>query len=154
VPAAKQRGRLRLLIDTNVILDVVLGREPWAAEGALVLNTVRRGGAQGFVAAHSITTLHYIVERQRDRTTASTAVSDLLSVLQVHPVSTTDFHRALALGLSDFEDAVQAAVALAVDAHFVVTRNERDFKGAPVECRTPGEILALLLAGSEMEGSE
>ena len=57
---------------------------------------------------------------------------------------TADFQHALALGMSDIEDAVQAVCALAVGADYMVTRNASDFRAAPVVPRTPGEVLALL----------
>ena len=135
---------MRLLIDTNVILDVALLRAPWAADAAALLDAVERGQAEGHVASHAITTVHYVVERARDRRTAANAVSDLLRLLSVVPLEATDFHQALVLGLADFEDAVQAVACLRIGADYLVTRNERDYKGAPVTARSAGEVLALL----------
>ena len=133
-----------VLVDTNVVLDVVLRREPWAADAARLLDAVARGQLRGFVASHAVTTVHYLVERARDRTTAVTAVADLLAILTVVPLDGADFQRALALGLSDFEDAVQVAACLEAGADYLVTRNEKDFRGAPVTTRSAGEVLALL----------
>ena len=67
-----------------------------------------------------------------------------MSVSTVVPLNDSDIHRALTLGLSDFEDAVQVAAALHVGAKFLVTRNAKDFKGALVNTRSAGEILAML----------
>jgi len=133
-----------LLLDTNVILDVVLARQPWEADATRLLDRAARGDARGFVAGHAVTTIYYIVERVRDRATAVTAVADLLQVLDVVELGRADFQRALALGLRDYEDAVQAAACLRIGARYLVTRNERDFKGAPVTPRSPGEVLAVL----------
>lgn len=135
---------IALLVDTNVILDVILAREPWAAEAARLLDAIARGRASGYVAGHAMTTVHYIVEREATRAKANTAVSDLLDVLAVVPLEMADFQRALAMGLRDYEDAVQVAAALRAGAAFLVTRNGRDFRGAPIATRTPGEVLALL----------
>jgi hypothetical protein len=77
-------------------------------------------------------------------------VGDLLQVVRVVPLDTADFQRALAMGLKDYEDAVQAAACLRIGAEFLVTRNARDFKGAPVDPRSAGEVLAFL-AGSATE---
>lgn len=140
----KPPRQLALLMDTNVVLDVILAREPWAADAVRLLDTIERGGARGFVAAHAVTTVHYVVAKASDRTTANTAVADLLEVLTVVETGAAEFHRALAMGLGDFEDAVQAAACLTAGADHLVTRNARDFKGAPVSTRTPGEVLALL----------
>ena len=133
-----------LLIDTNVVLDVVLERRPWVEDASTLLDAIARGRAAGYIAGHAVTTVYYIVERERDRSVAGTAVSDLLDLLQVVPLGSDDFRRAIGLGLTDFEDAVQVAACLLVGASFLVTRNARDFKGAPVSPRSPGEILALL----------
>ena len=136
-------NRAAVLIDTNVLLDVVLDRAPWADDATLLLQRVASATVQGFVAAHAVTTVHYVVQRERGRTAAVTAVSDLLELLDVVPVDAADFQRALALELKDFEDAVQVAACMRVGAAFLVTRNPHDFKGAPVELRSAGEILAM-----------
>lgn len=140
----KPARQLALLVDTNVVLDVILDREPWATDAVRLLDTIERGGAKGFVAAHAVTTVHYVVARATDRATANSAVADLLEVLTVVETGAAEFHRALAMGLGDFEDAVQAAACFTAGADYLVTRNARDFKGAPVSTRTPGEVLALL----------
>lgn len=143
-PGAGRSDRPILVVDTNVVLDVLLARAPWDAEAAALLDAIARGRARGFVAAHTLTTIYYIVERAKNRTAAVTAVGDLLLVMDVVPLDAADFQRALALGLRDYEDAVQVAACLRVGAHFLVTRNPRDFKGAPVATRSAGEVLALL----------
>lgn len=133
-----------LLLDTNVVLDVILARAPWDRDAVLLLDSISRGRAKGLVAGHAVTTVHYIVERARDRMAATTAVSDLLQLLEVVALDGSDFQRALSLGLADYEDAVQAAACLRAGADILVTRNARDFKGAPVKTRSPAEVLALL----------
>lgn len=135
---------MKLLVDINVILDVVLARQPWAGDAASLLTAVDTGRAEGFVTGHSITTIYYIAAKAQGRHAAATAVTDLLRILRVVPVEAADFHQALVLGLTDFEDAVQTAAALKVGADYLVTRNVRDFRGAPVDTRTPAEVLALL----------
>ena len=135
-----------LLLDTNVILDVILKRAPWAVEAVLLLDAIARGTARGFVAGHAITTVHYIVEKEAGRTAANTSVSDILQILAVVPLEASDFQRALALGLRDYEDAVQVAACLKAGADYLVTRNRRDYKGSPVTPHTPGEVLAILAA--------
>src|SRR5919204_421736 len=74
----------------------------------------------------------------------SQLVSDLLQVLSVVPLAGPDFQRTLSLGLRDYEDAVQVAACLQMGAGYLVTRNAKDLKGAPVTARAPGEVLALL----------
>lgn len=135
---------VKLLIDTNVILDVLLVREPWVGDAVALLEMVERDRVEGYVASHAITTVDYVVTRSRGRAMAATAVSDLLRLLPVIPLETADFQHALVLNLADYEDAVQAAASLKIGADYLVTRNERDFRGAPVSARSPGEVLALV----------
>lgn len=137
----------KILIDTNVLLDVVLERKPWVDDATALLDGVAKGRAEGYVAGHAITTVHYIVERERNRAIAATAVSDLLQLLTVVALSSADFQRALGLGLKDYEDGIQAAACLQIGADYLVTRNEKDFRGAPVTARTAGEVLALIDLG-------
>ena len=139
---------MRVLVDTDVVLDVILARKSWVAEATDLLDRMARRELEGFVAAHAVTTVFYVVERERDRRAALTAVGDLLSIVGVAEVGIADFQRALTLGLKDFEDAVQVAASLRVGADFLVTRNARDYKGAPVAVKAPGELLALLAATS------
>lgn len=135
---------MKLLLDINIVLDVLLRREPWAEEAARLLSAAERGQVEAFVAGHSITTAHYIIARVRGREAAATAVTDLLRILAVVPVEAADFHQALALNTADFEDAVQAACALKIGAEFLVTRNDRDFREIPIPIVPPGAILARL----------
>jgi predicted nucleic acid-binding protein len=136
--------RLSLLVDINVVLDVVLERAPWVGDATALFDLVARGHVPSYIAGHTVTTVHDIVERERDRRAATTAVGDLLTLFPVVPLDTADFQRALALRLRDYEDAVQAVACLRIGADFLVTRNPKDFRGAPVTLRAPGEVLALI----------
>ena len=135
---------MRLLLDINVLLDVLLERDPWARPAAELLATIETNQAQGFVAAHTLPTVYYVVAKSQDRDTATRAMHDLLHLLDVVPVEKQDFYRALSLPLNDFEDAVQAAAAFRIDAEYLVTRNEPDFKGASIATATPSTVLSLL----------
>jgi predicted nucleic acid-binding protein len=146
-PPTQSRGPIAapaLVLDTNIVLDVILARSPWDGDAVLLLDAISRSESRGFVAGHTITTIHYIVERERSRVVASTAVSDLLQLVDVVALDRSDFQRALSLGLTDYEDAVQVAACLRIGADMLVTRNPRDFKGAPVVTRSAGEVLAFL----------
>lgn len=135
---------MKLLLDINIVLDVVLAREPWVGEAAALLTTIEEGRAEGYVAGHTITTIHYIVAKERGQKVAATAVTDVLRIVRTVPVGDPDFQQALVLGLGDFEDSVQAAAALKIGADYLITRNPGDFKGVPVPVRTAGEVLPLV----------
>lgn len=126
---------MRVLIDTDVLLDVALSREPFVAESAAVLRWAAAGGAAA-VAWHSLTTCAYLLKSGgRDFLHA------LLRVVEVAPVATSDARRALALPMADTEDAFQAAAALAWHADGIVTRNIRDYRRSPVSALSPAAFL-------------
>ena len=135
---------MKLFLDINVLLDVLLARAPWADPAARLLTEIEEGKAAGFVAGHTLTTIHYVISRARDRQTAAAAMTDLLRLLEVVAMEKVDFEQALMLPVDDFEDAVQAAAALKVGADYIVTRDEKGFKGLSVPVVAPGVALSLL----------
>lgn len=137
---------LRALVDVNVILDVIARREPHYGASARVWAVIERGQATGLVAAHGITTLHYLIARQVGRHAAGVAIDDLLGVFVVAAVDGDVVRAALALGWPDFEDAVQMAAALSAGADCVVTRDTAGFKAGPVPAVAPEAFLALVTA--------
>ena len=97
---------------------------------------------EGGLAAHGLTTVHYLVRRYQDGPTADGAVDWLLRYFTILGVGQEELVRARGLGWHDFEDAVVAAVAEASGCVAIVTRNVKDFAGSPVEALTPEEYLA------------
>jgi predicted nucleic acid-binding protein len=138
---------VRLLIDIDVALDVILEREPWVTEAALLLSAIQQGRAEGYLAGHTLPTIYYIVrENRKDRAVANAAVSKLLRIFEVVAVEKADFHSALGLAFTDFEDAVQTACAIKVAADYIVARNTRDFKKSPIPAIPAGAALAAIQA--------
>lgn len=136
---------MKLFIDTNVVLDVLAQREPWFDDSARLLAHVEQGGATGHIAAHTLTTLHYLLARHLGQGKTAAVLIDLTAMLRVEPVDHGVLQQALALGWRDFEDAVQAVTAAQCQADYLVTRNPRDFKQSLIPVITPAEFLALLV---------
>ncbi|HEX6042405.1 PIN domain-containing protein [Longimicrobium sp.] len=135
---------MKLLLDVNVVLDVALNRPPFVVDAALVLSAIDQGRAEGFVAAHTITTAFYIIAKNQGHQAAVTAVAEVLRILDVVPVDRAGLSHALRLGWRDFEDAVQTVSASKIGADFIVTRDLQDFSGSPVPARDPAFVLPLL----------
>lgn len=135
---------MKLFIDTNVVLDVLAQREPWFADSARLLAHIEQGGASGHIAAHTLTTLHYLLARHLGQQKTAAVLIELTTLIRVEPVDHQILQQALALGWRDFEDAVQAVTAAQCQADYLVTRNPRDFKQSLVPVITPSEFLALL----------
>jgi predicted nucleic acid-binding protein len=135
---------VKLFFDVNIVLDVLTNREPWVTDSATTLSLLDHDEIDGFIAAHTVTTLHYLMGRHLDRERANAAMLDLLNLFHIVPVDETTLAKALSITAPDFEDAVQAVCALNIGADYVVTRNASDFHGLGLHALTPTELLALL----------
>lgn len=136
----------RLLFDLNVVLDVLFDRRPHVEAAAGLWAAIERGEAEGVIAAHSVTTLHYLAARAASPVFARRCVADVLTVFAVAPVDAAVLRDALALEFTDFEDAVCAAAASTAQCQAIVTRDRRGFKKARLPALTPAEALAIVLA--------
>jgi predicted nucleic acid-binding protein len=135
---------IRILIDLNPILDVLQKRQPFYPASASVLAAAETDQVEGYISAHSITTLFYLLAKDQSAAVARMAISDLLTIFQVAAVDRLVIDRALVMNLPDFEDAVQVAAAQSVGADYVITRNIGDFRRSPVKAILPVELLTLL----------
>ncbi|MGD0497115.1 MAG: PIN domain-containing protein [Bryobacteraceae bacterium] len=132
------------LVDTNVVLDVLLDRRPHVEGSAAVWAAVETGLAKGFLAAHAITTIHYLVQKELGAARARRTVSVILRVFDVAAVDGAVIQDALRLSLPDFEDSVTAAAARVAGCDFIVTRDPKGFRGSPVAPLTPEAFLPVL----------
>jgi predicted nucleic acid-binding protein len=137
-------SKIRVLVDLNVIIDVMQNRQPFYEDSASVVDAVARGKVVGWLAAHSITTLFYVISRTRNREAAVQAVIGLLESFAAARVDDAVIREALSLGWKDFEDAVQIASAGAEDIDYLITRNIKDFQSGPVPVIQPAALLTLL----------
>lgn len=137
---------MKLFLDINVILDVLAKREPWFEESAAVLSLLEADDFEGVAAAHSVTTLFYLASKHLGQRRATARLLDLLKLVSVAPVDQDTILKGLALGWSDFEDALQMLCADTAGADYLVTRNTRDFESDSIPVVTPAQLLAILQA--------
>jgi len=135
---------LKVLVDLNIILDVLQQREPFFAASAGVLAAAERGIIRARIAAHTVTTLFYLIAKDQTPEKAKTLISDVLTFIQIADVTQATIEVALALPMTDFEDAVQLATALGTQADYLVTRNIKDYPETRIPVLTPAELLTLL----------
>jgi predicted nucleic acid-binding protein len=134
----------RVLFDVNIILDVLLDRKPHAYASAAAWATAERGISEGFLAAHALTTIYYLVQKELGGIKAKRTVSALLRVFGVAGVDGAVIEEALRLSSPDFEDAVTAAAARFANCDYIVTRDAKGFRRSPVQALTPEAITPLL----------
>jgi predicted nucleic acid-binding protein len=134
----------RVLYDTNVVLDVLLAREPHLAASAAALGLTEAGRVEGYLAAHAVTTLASLLQRRVGAARGRAVLADLLSRLRVAAVTERTIRTALAGAFRDFEDAVCHGAAVEAGAELIVTRNLADFVPGTVPAVLPEALLATL----------
>jgi len=136
---------MKLLIDTNIILDAMMNREPWAQSAREVMLAVAEERAEGCITASTLTDIYYILNKHvRDSTQTKQILRDLLAVVTLLDVTGVDCERALDLPMSDFEDALLAACGKRHKVDCIVTRNVRHFDYSPVGAVTVEDALSCL----------
>ena len=137
-------AKLKALIDLNIVLDVLQKRNPFYETSASILASAETGRIQGYLAAHSITTLFYLIQKDKSRAEARATITSLLQFLTIAPVDQTTIEQALNLDYQDFEDAVQMIAAVHCKADCLITRNSRDYQPALLPVFQPVDLLNTL----------
>lgn len=135
---------MNVLIDTNVVLDVLLDREPHAEASSEVLRLCEVGWLNGSFTALSVANLVYIMRKQLNPDTVESVLGTLEAVLALTELRVTDLKKAASMKWKDFEDAVQSVTAKRLRTDYIVTRNVKDFKDSDVPAITPTDLLARL----------
>ena len=135
---------MTVLFDTNVVLDVLLDREPHNRASAAAWAAVENSGIESFVAAHAVTTIYYFLRKRLGAEESRRALDATLSAFRVAAVDGAVVKEALRLPISDFEDAVTAAAAHRAGCQFIVTRDLKGFSGSLVRHLPPEAIPDLI----------
>jgi len=134
---------MRVLFDTDVILDLLLDRKPHSEAAARLLSKVDTGEIEGYVCATTLTTIHYLATKTIGAKKAKAAVRSLLSFLKVASVDRPVLEGALEEKYKDFEDGVLAEAARQIEAKAIITRNVRHYRNSVVHAYSPLEMLKI-----------
>ena len=137
---------MRVLVDTNVVLDVLLCRRPFAEAAARIFALVEESRIEGFLCATTVTTVDYLLGQSLASDEARAALQRLLDLFEVSPVNRPVLEQALRSEISDFEDAVTEQSARLVSADVIITRNLADFQKSSVTVFDPPELLSTIEA--------
>jgi predicted nucleic acid-binding protein len=141
---------MRVLVDTNVILDFLQEREPFVEDATRLFELIDAGEIEGFIAATTITNIYYIVRRAVGLAAAEDAITQILTDLEICKVDraileyandTTVSRFANALRFRDFEDGVQYACAIAYGVDAIVTRDLSGFVASEIPVKSPRELI-------------
>ncbi len=134
---------MKILFDTNILLDVLLDRQPHVEHAALLLSKVERSEILGYLCATTITTLHYLLHKTLGGEPARRHLHTIMALFTIAPVNRIILENALSKKFKDFEDAVIHESAVHMGADSIVTRNLKDFKHATLPVYEPLELLCL-----------
>lgn len=148
---------MKALLDINVLLDFLIGREPWDEDAAQVFAIAQARNVDLYVSGDGFSTLAYFLQREvKPREEARRRLGTLLTNIQVAPVDGAVVRSALGMGMKDLEDAIQAAAAIRHGISVLMTRDEGDFRGAEglLSVKSPKGFVAALSAtpGLDTEG--
>jgi predicted nucleic acid-binding protein len=136
---------VRVLIDTNIVLDYLLEREPFLQDAEALFDAIDAGQLVGYVTATTLTDIFYIARKQtKSLELARQAVSTTLAVMVICSVNRAILESALASGLTDFEDAVQIYCAVSQGLDAIVTRDTRGFSSSAIPVLSVYQLLEQL----------
>ena len=132
---------MKVLLDTNVILDVWLAREPFWRDSAKLLGKVEGKEIKGVICPTTVTTLHYLGKKVLGEKKARVLIEDIIGICEIGEISKRSFSSALDSKVGDFEDAVIESVAYLMEVDYIATRNLKDFRRSKVEAQEPAFFL-------------
>lgn len=137
---------MKVLLDTNIIVDDALEREPFWEASEQVLLLVEQRQVEGYVSASTLSDLYYIIRRGRGRDWTLNYLRRLITFCQVATVDQTAIAMALTANFRDFEDAIQYSCAVVNQLDAIVTRNPQDFPVTIPQILTPQQLIQLTIS--------
>lgn len=132
-----------LFIDADVILDLLLERRPFHEAASGLFSRIENGGLKGFTSTIVISNLHYLIEKEKNKTVADKGTLKLLKLLDIIPVQKDDFLNSLNSNFNDFEDGAQYYASLRSNIDFIITRNIKDYRHSKIKTLSPHEFLRI-----------
>ena len=136
---------MRVLLDTNIILDIALKREPHFTYSAQAFKAIDNTVVFGFVTATTITDIYYIAKREKGHQIALDFIGNLIDLIDIIGIDKNIIIKSLASQISDFEDAIQSISSLFNNIDYIITRNQKDFSKSDIKALTPAEFVNLII---------
>lgn len=135
---------MKILLDTNIILDIALERQQFFGESEQVLSFVEQGQLEGYISASTFGDLYYIIRKVKSRDSTLEFLRHIATFCQVATVDNSVISMALTCNFKDFEDAIQYSTAVINQIDAIVTRNPRDFPVTTPRIVTPNQLIQKL----------
>lgn len=132
---------MKVLIDTNIILDVLCKRPEFYEDSARIFKLCEVKKITGVISALSIPNIMYILRKELDADKTKEVLDNLMLIFSVADLKADDLKKAADMKFKDFEDAIQSVCASRIKANYIVTRNIKDFSESRVTAIKPTELL-------------
>ncbi len=136
---------MKVLIDTNIVLDIALIREPFYDEADLVFSLIEQQKIQGYISATTFSDLYYILRKTKGKEWAYKFLNRLTTLCQINPIDDRVISQALNNSYKDFEDDIQYYSALVNNLDAILTRNPKDFKSQNLLILTPAQLIKQII---------
>ena len=131
---------MKLLIDTNVVLDVLCNRKDFVENSSKVFKLCETKKFDGYLSAISVPNIAYILRKELSIEKLKSIIVKLNIIFSIIELKPKDLILATDLDFKDYEDALQSVCAKRIKADFIITRNTKDFKNSPVKAITPEQL--------------
>lgn len=135
---------MKVLLDTNILLDVMTDRAPFAEDAIKIFKLCETKQLTGVIYALSIPNIVYVMRKELDRSQIESVLQKLSALFEIADMRAEDLRKAAILSMPDFEDALQSVCAKRIHANYIVTRNIKDFLNSEVMAIKPSELIERL----------
>ncbi len=132
---------MKILLDTNIIIDNALEREPFWNASEQVLSLIEQGKIAGYISASTFSDLYYIIRKARGRDWTLSYLNQLVTFCQIATVNQAVITMAFTTTFKDFEDAIQYSTAAVNQLDAIITRNSQDFPVVTPRILTPDQLI-------------
>ena len=136
---------MKILIDTNVVLDLIQQRQDFYDDAKDVFAAIKNEKIEGFVTVKSLMDIHYVTKHiLHDEAKVRTIIQNLLTLVRLMDSSAADASAALNSNINDYEDALMSVTASSNDIDYICTRNIKDYKNSTVTAILPADLLKII----------
>jgi predicted nucleic acid-binding protein len=139
---------MKILIDTNVVIDILLKRQPYYEDATLISILLEKSILEGYISASAITDIYYIISKDlKDKKKSLEKIKDLLNIIFIASVNESNIYEAIDSDWNDFEDSLQYVVGKEIDVDYIVTRNIQDYEKSFIKIIEPNILLDIIENG-------
>ena len=136
---------VKVLIDTNIIVDVALDRDPFFTQSEQIVRLAELKQIEGYISASTFSDLYYVIRKTKGKDWTLQFLQRMATICQIATVDQVVVSMTLTANFRDFEDAIQYSTAVMSQLDVIVTRNPQDFVGAALQIMTPDALIQELI---------